>query len=196
MSDTPPDPHADRIIQAAMELAEADGYDAVRMRDVAAKADVALGTLYRRFSGKEELLAAALEKMMSHFHEAVSFAPVPGKTPEERLTVFLELATQALSERPKLASSLLRTVASGEDQLAKRIMGYRGRLEDILVMVYRGAVTEQEPTPDELLLSRIIQNTWFAEMIGWTGGMQTVDQALDHVYAVTRLALAGLENPR
>ena len=47
-----------RVLDAAMALADEGGYEAVQMRDVAARADVALGTLYRYFSSKDQLLAA------------------------------------------------------------------------------------------------------------------------------------------
>ena len=50
-----------RIVATAVELAEEGGFEAVRMRDVAAQAGVALGTFYKRFSSKEDLLIAALE---------------------------------------------------------------------------------------------------------------------------------------
>ncbi len=49
----------DRVIEAALELASEGGYDAVQMRDVALSAQVALGTIYRYFSSKDHLLAAA-----------------------------------------------------------------------------------------------------------------------------------------
>ena len=50
-----------RIVKVAMELAERDGYDAVRLRDLAKRANVALGTVYRRFESKEDILFACLE---------------------------------------------------------------------------------------------------------------------------------------
>ena len=43
-----------------MSLAAEGGYDAVQMRDVAATAQVALGTIYRYFASKDHLLAATL----------------------------------------------------------------------------------------------------------------------------------------
>ena len=49
----------ERVIDAALELAAEGGYDAVQMRDVAGRAQVALGTIYRYFSSKDHLLAAA-----------------------------------------------------------------------------------------------------------------------------------------
>src|SRR5277367_6168901 len=39
-----------RVIDAAMTLALEGGYEAVQMRDVAARADVAMGTVYRYFT--------------------------------------------------------------------------------------------------------------------------------------------------
>jgi acyl-CoA synthetase (AMP-forming)/AMP-acid ligase II len=56
------DERAQRIVDTAIELAAADGFAAVRLRDVAASAGVALGTLYKRFASKEEILVAALEQ--------------------------------------------------------------------------------------------------------------------------------------
>ena len=56
------DEKAQRILGVAFELAEEGGFDAVRLRDVADQAGVALGTLYSRFSSKEEMLVAALDE--------------------------------------------------------------------------------------------------------------------------------------
>ena len=43
----------ERLIAAATALAAEGGYDAVQMRDVAARAEVALGTLYRHYASKD-----------------------------------------------------------------------------------------------------------------------------------------------
>ena len=49
-----------RILDATLALASKGGYDAVQMREVAERADVALGTLYRYFPSKIHLLVGAL----------------------------------------------------------------------------------------------------------------------------------------
>ena len=48
-----------RVLDATLALADEGGFDAVQMRDVAAEAGVALGTVYRYFSSKERLLLEA-----------------------------------------------------------------------------------------------------------------------------------------
>lgn len=190
------DPRTDRIIEVAIELAEHDGYDAVRLRDLAAKADVALGTVYRRFSSKEDILAAALERMVTQFHEAVMIAHVPGEDPAERLGVFFQLATQALAERPKLAAALFRTVASGVPELAVRVTSYQDTMHRILLAVYRGTNDASSPSDDEILLVRMLENQWFGAMVGWTGGLHSAEEAVDHVHAATVVILRALGSSR
>src|SRR6476660_8443264 len=58
----------DRIVRAAISLLEHGGeYDAIQMRDVAREAGVALGTVYRYFTSKEHLYAAALLEWADNF---------------------------------------------------------------------------------------------------------------------------------
>ena len=66
---------ARRIIESTIELAEEGGFEAVRLRDVAARAEVAMGTLYRRFHSKEDLLVAALEQETRMMEERVRQRP-------------------------------------------------------------------------------------------------------------------------
>ena len=73
-----------RIVDSAVELAEQGGFEAVRLRDVASRAGVALGTLYRRFRSKEDLLLAALHQELGDLRERVEHRPPEGDTPLER----------------------------------------------------------------------------------------------------------------
>ena len=50
-----------KIIEAVIDLIADVGAEAVQMRDVAQHSGVALATVYRYFSSKDHLLAAALE---------------------------------------------------------------------------------------------------------------------------------------
>jgi len=49
-----------QIVRAAMDALKSSEYEQIQMRDVAEAADVALGTLYRYFTSKEHVYAAAL----------------------------------------------------------------------------------------------------------------------------------------
>src|SRR6184192_3254624 len=70
-----------RIIDATLALASKGGYDAVQMRAVADKADVALGTLYRYFPSKIHLLVSGLSREFERARTNSSAAPSPGTPP-------------------------------------------------------------------------------------------------------------------
>ena len=58
-----------RILEEVIELIGDVGADAVQMRDVAQRSDVALATVYRYFSSKDHLLAVALEDWQKRLRE-------------------------------------------------------------------------------------------------------------------------------
>ena len=53
------------ILRAAQERFERDGYEPVRIEDIAAAADVAIPTVYKVFGNKRKLLAAVVRAAMS-----------------------------------------------------------------------------------------------------------------------------------
>src|SRR3982751_2552157 len=70
-----------RILDATLALASKGGYDAVQMRAVAEKADVALGTLYRYFPSKIHLLVSGLARELEVVLERMERTTIPGATP-------------------------------------------------------------------------------------------------------------------
>src|SRR6266567_1873797 len=89
-----------RILDATLALASKGGYDAVQMRTVAERADVALGTLYRYFPSKIHLLVSALTLEFERTQERTARIPVPGDTPYERLMFILSRITKAMQRDP------------------------------------------------------------------------------------------------
>ncbi len=79
-----------RVLDAALELAAEGGYDAVQMRDVAARAQVALGTIYRYFSSKDHLLAACQVELWRAQADRLVDRPPEGSGPAERVVQVME----------------------------------------------------------------------------------------------------------
>ena len=94
-----------RIVATAVEFAEEGGLDNVRLREVAAASGVALGTLYRHFRSKEDLLLAALEMEMESLERRIQQKPPRGDTTELRVMSFFSIVTKALCRRPNLAGA-------------------------------------------------------------------------------------------
>src|ERR1700689_3458910 len=78
-----------RILDATLALASKGGYEAVQMRAVAERADVALGTLYRYFPSKIHLLVSGLAREFARAKEKLDRTPIPGATPYDRMVYVL-----------------------------------------------------------------------------------------------------------
>src|SRR5919197_1319584 len=94
-----------RILDATLALASKGGYDAVQMRAVAERADVALGTLYRYFPSKIHLLVSALARELERIQEKLHRTPIPGDTPYERTLFVLGRVTRAMQREPLLTEA-------------------------------------------------------------------------------------------
>ena len=188
------DERAERIVDVACKLAEQGGFQAVRLRDVAAQSGVALGTLYVRFRSKEDILVAALEREMQVFGELIDQFEMPGKTRHERLSHFFTISSQVLFMRPNFASAVLRSMASGVPEIAQKISRYKGRLTHMIVEMMRGKkLTPDAVTSEEETIGSMLQDIWFAALIGWMSGLQDEDGVIDHMNVACRLLLRSLD---
>ena len=183
-----------RIVETAVELAEEGGFEAVRLREVAAHAGVALGTLYRRFRSKEDLLLAALELEILDHEQLLERRPPRGATPLERLTSFFQTMTRALCRRPNLARALVRAVASGEPELTQKVAAFHTRIEDLITGALRGrgaSASPETPSDDERIVAYTLQLVWFASLVGWAGGLHGQAAIVDQTRTAAELMLQG-----
>src|SRR5258707_14713183 len=100
------------LIDSAVGLAAEGGYDAVQMRDVAARAEVALGTLYRHYSSKDQLLLAAMAAQADALRSRLEQRPPKGATPAERVAEGLQRACTALERQPRATSAMVTAMSS------------------------------------------------------------------------------------
>ncbi|MCB9788985.1 MAG: TetR/AcrR family transcriptional regulator [Deltaproteobacteria bacterium] len=188
---------ARRIIETAVQLAEEGGFEAVRLRDVAAQSGVALGTLYNRFRSKEDILVAGLELEARKFEELMAIHPARGATPTERVVYFFTLATRAMVSRPNFARAVLRAVASGVPDTAEKVLRHHGRITRLVAAAMRGELVDPDHpatlAPDEDQMGFLLQQIWFAALVGWMGGLQDVEGVIAHMKQATELLLSGRE---
>ncbi len=182
---------ARRIVESAVELAEKGGFEAVRLRDVASHAGVALGTLYRRFRSKEDLLLAALEQQIADIQARVAKAPPDGDTPLERVSRFFQMTTRALCRRPNLARALIRSVATGVPGLTPKVAAFHTVMEELITAALRGAPAAETDsiTEGERSLAFVLQQVWFASLIGWSGGLHDESEIVAQTRAAALLLL-------
>lgn len=187
------DPRTQRIIDTAIDLAERDGYGAVRLRDVASQADVALGTVYRRFSSKEDILVAALEQEIERLAVEVGSVPPEGDTALTRLDAFFRLGTQRLLAKPNLARALLRAVASGDEGVAERVASFHSVMTDMIIAALHHGDPDSA-TDDECVAAFVLQQVYFTSLVGWSGGLHDEDSITVQVITAAELMLRGIES--
>src|SRR3954466_180656 len=95
-----------RILDATIALATKGGYDAVQMRTVAERAEVALGTLYRYFPSKIHLLVSALALEFEGVQEKMDRKPIPGETAYDRTLFVLGRVTRLMQREPLLTEAM------------------------------------------------------------------------------------------
>jgi len=183
---------ARRIIETTIELAEQGGFEAVRLRDVAAHAGVAMGTLYRRFSSKEDLLVAALELETRAMETRVRQRPPKGANASERVVSFFLMATRGMLRRPNLSRAMLRASAVGEPALARKVGVFHDLMQRMIVGALRGVPVEPgdlSMTDRERLLGDVLNQIWFAVMVGWASGLQSQTSIHERMRASVELVL-------
>src|SRR5690349_10075952 len=110
----------ERIVRAAITLLEHGEYDAIQMRDVAAAAGVALATIYRYFTSKEHLYAAALLQWASTFPTAARAASSAAGSDEERVRALMRRAIRAFERYPQMLRAEI-VVESSQDANARAL---------------------------------------------------------------------------
>src|SRR3546814_13834854 len=86
------------------------------MRDVAASAGVALGTIYRYFPSKDALLAAAMVEWMEDLERRVTQRAPKGDTTAERVYDVLRRAVATMERQPRLAEADITALTSADTE--------------------------------------------------------------------------------
>lgn len=109
----------DRLVAAAAEVFSEKGYDGARVQEIASRAGLTIGAIYGRFSGKAELLRAAIEAhSSSELDELFSSHEFDGRVTDILKTVGAHLVTRRSTTEQALL--LEAFVAARRDPGVKR----------------------------------------------------------------------------
>jgi TetR/AcrR family transcriptional regulator, cholesterol catabolism regulator len=191
------------ILDVASDLAEEGGFDNVRQRDVAARAGVALGTLYKSFRSKEDILCAALERETEALERRMESRPPKGETARERLRAFFDTITRGMCKKPNYARAVLRAMASGVPEIAGSVAAYQERMNRLIVAAALGKsipVPAADAPPAEEstagTLGFLFQHIWSAALVGWSAGLVSQAEVVERVGKAVGLLLPALDLDR
>jgi hypothetical protein len=129
-----------RIIDATLALASKGGYDAVQMRAVAEKADVALGA-----------------------QEKLERQAIPGDTPAERLMFVLGRNTRLMQRDPHLTEAMVRAFMFADTSAAAEVEQVGRLMENMFAQ----AMGISEPTEADRDIFHVVADVWMANLVAW-----------------------------
>jgi len=176
----------DRVLDAAMSLAAEGGYDAVQMRDVATRAQVALGTIYRYFSSKDHLLAACQLELWRDLAQRFRHRPPAGPSPADRVVELLDRAMQAAEHEPRRTAALVTASASPDPAVRDCQIELMATMDEVLA----AAMGDLDPEL-KARAARALRMVWFGWLVGWVNGWNDAATVNQELASATRLLLDG-----
>ncbi|SDC66620.1 cholesterol catabolism transcriptional regulator KstR [Rhodococcus tukisamuensis] len=175
-----------RILDATLVLASKGGYEAVQMRAVAERADVAVGTLYRYFPSKVHLLVSALAREFEKIDSRKKGMP-PGDTPIERMHLILGQITRAMQREPLLTEAMTRAFMFADASAAAEVDAV-GKLMDAL---FARAMNDGTPTEEQLAIARVISDVWLSNLVAWLTRRSSATDVAKRLELTVELLLGG-----
>jgi AcrR family transcriptional regulator len=185
-----------RILRAARELVADGGWSAAQIDHVAAKADVATGTVYRYWSSKAELCAEIVAAVSSREVGVVRAIAEADGTPAEKLAAAIRtFASRALQGR-RLAYALIAEPVDPEVETVR--LDYRAQLARGFERILReGMMRGVFPRLDPAVAAACIVGAFMEALVGPLApaagvGAQADRHLVDEITRVCLRASAGV----
>ncbi|KJK46755.1 transcriptional regulator [Lentzea aerocolonigenes] len=174
-----------RIVDATIALASKGGFDAVQMRAVADRADVALGTLYRYFPSKVHLLVSSLAVELERAQEKMDRTTVPGDSPYERVLFVLGRITRGLQRNPHLTEAMTRAFTFADASAGAEI----DKVSWLMESMFTRAMSDEDPTDEQKAIARVIGDVWLSNLVAWVTRRATATDVANRLELTVRLLL-------
>lgn len=181
-----------RILDATLAIASKGGYEAVQMRAVAERADVAVGTLYRYFPSKVHLLVSALGRQFERIDAKTDRSTLVGDTPYERLNFMVSRLNRAMQRNPLLTEAMTRAFVFADASAAGEV-DHVGRLMDSM---FARAMADGEPTEDQYHIARVISDVWLSNLLAWLTRRASATDVSKRLELAVRLLVGDGKNPK
>jgi AcrR family transcriptional regulator len=177
-----------RLIDAAFELGAEGGYEAVQMRDVSITANVALATIYRYFSSKDDLLAAAMTEWTGRLRGRVAQSPPRGETAADQMVDVLRRACKAMERQPKLSEALVRALSSADPGV--RASG--AEVQRQIASMGDGILVDLDPDVRADILAAL-GHVWYSTLVSWANGRRDFASVMSELERATRVLITPYE---
>ena len=166
-----------RLLDAALEEVRAVGYDALTVRSVAARAEVAPATAYTYFASKNHLVAEVFARKLAE----LPYLDDAGSTPSARLAAEFDHLAHFLADEPELAAGTTVAMLGPEPDVE------RLRLSTGQVVAERLAAALGEAATPEAV--EALSLAWSGSLLQTGLGHQTYDEMAAQLKRVSALVM-------
>lgn len=145
-----------RILKAAEQLATEKDLERVQMHEVAKRAGVAIGTLYRYFPSKTHLFVGVMAHQVERMGEGLAKRPRTEGGPAERVFDILSRANRALLGKPALAKAMIQSSNAANAAVVTDVARIDATFREVLL----AAAGIERPTPEDLAIVRLLLQVW------------------------------------
>ncbi|MGW2674298.1 TetR/AcrR family transcriptional regulator [Kocuria rhizophila] len=189
-----------RILAAARALVSEKGYAQMSMSEVAARADVAAGTVFQYAATKAELLMMVTENIWAdHVNDALDATPGPAqRSPAAVVDAIMDSLDPIFDMAvhwPETTVWIAREILFGEDLPHRReVLGLVEKLEDHIARMLAGcrpATSDADAAPLDVG-ARMIVTSGLAELNRARQGRAELDLVLERMREIVALVAAGV----
>jgi TetR/AcrR family transcriptional regulator, cholesterol catabolism regulator len=181
-----------RILDATMAIASKGGYEAVQMRAVADRADVAVGTLYRYFPSKVHLLVSALGREFERIDAKTDRTVVAGGTSYQRLSFMVNKLNRAMQRNPLLTEAMARAYVFADASASGEV----DHVEKIIDSMFARAMADGDPTEDQYHVARVISDVWLSNLLAWLTRRASATDVSKRLDLAVRLLIRDGDQPK
>ena len=181
----------DRVLDAALQLVAEGGYERVQIRDVSEHAGVAAGTVYRYFSSKEHLVAAAVERWTESFASRPRRAWPSGTPYAERVSEAIHERALALQQYPNVAKALLYVRTSSDPFAIECNKRNSHAVEQTFLAALEGLDDARQ-----VAIVRVIGAVWGTWLAEWVTGQASITAVHEAIVEAAHLILDPIDAER
>jgi AcrR family transcriptional regulator len=146
-----------KVLAAAEDVLAADGFDEFTMTAVAERAGVSVGAIYRRFDGKEQLLAAVKDRLLSQLEEDLAERlRTADPSLEGVVDAFATAIAGAFEAGGQVWPDLLRSTGKSLEERGRQALESVRQLFEQASGQYRGEVRRSDPAAALAAVERMI----------------------------------------
>jgi len=190
-----------RIRQAARDVFLEKGYDDATTREIAERADVAIGTLFVYAKDKRDLLMMIINDDLDQLNQTLVETVQTG-TLIDQLTEFFRKRYQYWASEPRLSRPAVQETfdflsgSTGKGPETARFYARRGRIVDLLSAIIKNKQAEKkicaDYSPEEI--ASLFMTIYLTEVRRWLSDEHPqVETGIAHLRKLMALALCGVK---